>query len=52
MEFTALFLALTVAPLVAWQRPRSLALALFAITFITSVAIYLHHATDRLELSF
>jgi hypothetical protein len=52
MEFTAQFLALTVALLVGWLGPRRLALALFAATFIASVAIYLHHATDRLQLSF
>ena len=52
MEFTALFLGLTVVLLVASLGPRSLALTLFAVTFITSVAIYLHHATDRLQLSF
>jgi hypothetical protein len=52
MEFTALFLALTVVLVVASLGPRSLALVLFAVTFITSLAIYLHHATDRLQLSF
>jgi Family of unknown function (DUF5993) len=52
MEFTAQFLGLTVALLVAWLGPRSLTVALFAATFIISIAIYLHHATDRLPLSF
>jgi hypothetical protein len=52
MEFTALFLGLTVTLLVAWLGPRRVALALFAVTFIASVAIYLHHATDKLQLSF
>jgi Family of unknown function (DUF5993) len=52
MGFTALFLGLTVVLLVASLGPRSLALVLFAITFIASVAIYLHHATDTLQLSF
>jgi len=52
MEFTAQFLGLTVVLLVAWLGPRSLAVALFAATFIISIAIYLHHATDRLPLSF
>jgi hypothetical protein len=52
MEFTALFLGLTIVLLVALRGPRSLALALFAVAFIASVAIYLHHATDKLQLSF
>jgi hypothetical protein len=52
MEFTALFLAITVAMLVAWRGPRSLALALFAAALLVSVATYLHHATDTLKLSF
>jgi Family of unknown function (DUF5993) len=52
MEFTAQFLGLTVILLVAWLGPRSVALALFAASFVISVAIYLHHATDRLQLSF
>ena len=52
MEFTALFLAVTIVMLVAWRGPRALALALFAIVLIASVATYLHHATDTLKLSF
>jgi hypothetical protein len=52
MEFTALFLAVAIVMLVAWRSPRSLALTLFAVTLIASVATYLHHATDTLKLSF
>jgi hypothetical protein len=52
MEFTALFLAVTVAMGVAWRGPRSLALTLFAAVLLLSVATYLHHATDTLNLSF
>jgi len=52
MEFTALFLGLAAVLLVAYFGRRRLALVLFAVTFIASVAIYLHHATDRLQLSF
>ena len=52
MEFTALFLAVTVIMLVAWCGPRTLALALFAAALIASVATYLHHASDALKLSF
>jgi hypothetical protein len=52
MEFTALFLTVTLVMLIAWRGPRALAFAIFAVTFIVSVATYLHHATDVLKLSF
>jgi hypothetical protein len=52
MEFTALFLAASIVMLVAWRGSRSLALTLFAVTLIASIATYLHHATDTLKLSF
>ena len=52
MEFTALFLAVTVVMLLAWRGPRALALTLFAAVLLASVATYLHHATDTLKLSF
>jgi hypothetical protein len=52
MEFTALFLAVTVVMGVAWRGPQSLALTLFAAALLLSVATYLHHATDTLNLSF
>jgi Family of unknown function (DUF5993) len=52
MEFTALFLAVTVVMLAAWLGSRTLALMLFAATLIACVATYLHHATDALKLSF
>ena len=52
MEFTALFTAVTIAMLVAWRGPRTLALALYAAVLIAAVATYLHHATDPLKLSF
>jgi phosphatidylglycerophosphate synthase len=52
MEFSALFLAVTVVMLVAWWGTRTLALALFAATLLASIATYLHHASDVLKLSF
>jgi Family of unknown function (DUF5993) len=52
MEFTVLFLAVTVVMVVAWQGTRMLALALFAATLLAAVATYLHHASDVLKLSF
>jgi hypothetical protein len=52
MEFTALFLAVTIVMLVAWRGSRRLALVLYAAVLIACVATYLHHATDPLKLSF
>jgi hypothetical protein len=52
MEFTALFLAIVIVMVVAWRGSRSLALTLFALVLIASVATFLHHATDALKLSF
>ena len=52
MEFTLLFLAIMIAMLVAWRGPRSVANGVFAVVLIASVATFLHHATDRLNLSF
>ena len=52
MEFTALFVAVTIVMLVAWFGRRSLALALFAVVLAASVATDLPHATDTLKLSF
>jgi Family of unknown function (DUF5993) len=52
MEFSALFLAVTVVMVVAWWGTRMLALALFAATLLASIATYLHHASDVLKLSF
>jgi hypothetical protein len=52
MEFTALFLAVTIVMLIAWRGSRSLALVLTAAVLVACVATYLHHATDTLKLSF
>jgi hypothetical protein len=52
MEFTALFLAITITMLVAWHGSRMLALSLFGAVLIGCVATFLHHATDALKLSF
>ena len=52
MEFTILFLATAIVMLTAWRGPRPLALGLFGAVLIACVAIYLHHATDTLKLSF
>ena len=38
--------------LAAWRGSRPLALGLFAVVMVASLATYLHHATDTLKLSF
>lgn len=52
MEFTALFLGVLVVMTVSWWGSRRLALALFALALVASVATFLYHATDVLKLSF
>jgi Family of unknown function (DUF5993) len=52
MEFTALFLAVTIVMVAAWWGTRTVALALFAATLLACIATYLHHASDALKLSF
>ena len=52
MEFTALFLAITIAMLVAWRGPRPLAIGQFEVILVACLATLLHHATDPLSLSF
>ena len=52
MEFTVLFLCILVVMAASWWGSRRLALALFSIVLVASVATYLHHATDTLKLSF
>lgn len=52
MDQTALFLLFALAMLAGWFGHRVLAVGLFGLTLILSVADYLHHATDKLPLSF
>jgi ABC-type proline/glycine betaine transport system permease subunit len=52
MGFTALFLSVVVVVAVSWWGSRQLALALFTVALIASVATYFYHATDVLTLSF
>ena len=52
MEFTLLFLVLTIAMLAAWHGRRSAALALFGLATLAALAVFKHHATDVLTLSF
>jgi hypothetical protein len=52
MEFTALFLGVTVTMLLAWRGPRTPAMLLAGALLLAAGATYLHHATDVLKLSF
>lgn len=52
MDLMFAFLLATVLLVAAWRGPRLVTLALSAVTFAVTLAIYLHHATDRLALSF
>ena len=52
MEFTLLLLLLTIVMLVAWHGRRTLAVGLFLIATIVAAAVFRHHATDVLNLSF
>ena len=52
MEFSALFLGIVVVMASSWWGSRRLALALFSVLLVASVATFFHHATDALKLSF
>lgn len=52
MAFTALFLLLAVTMVAAWLGPRTLALGLFGLAAASAIALFYHHATDALTLSF
>jgi len=52
MEFTLLFLLLTIVMLVAWHGRRTLAVGLFLFATVLAAAVFRHHATDVLNLSF
>jgi hypothetical protein len=52
MEFAALFLLVLAVIAVSWWGSRRLALALFSIALVASMATFLHHTTDTLNLSF
>jgi hypothetical protein len=52
MDQMVLFLLFGAAMLLGWLGRRTLAMALFGLSLLLSVADYLHHATDKLPLSF
>jgi hypothetical protein len=52
MEFSVLFLSVVAVMGVSWSGSPRLALTLFMVSFVGSLATYLYHATDVLKLSF
>ncbi|HSH26353.1 MAG TPA: DUF5993 family protein [Wenzhouxiangella sp.] len=52
MYIAGVFLILTVTLIAAALASRRLAIALFAVSLAVMIAVYLHHATDTLPLSF
>ena len=52
MIFTLLFVVWTCVLVAAWPATRILAMTLFGAALILSIALFLHHMTDPLTLSF
>jgi hypothetical protein len=52
MIFTLVFLLWTCVLAAAWLAARQTAIAAFAVAFVLSVALFVHHMTDPLTLSF
>jgi Family of unknown function (DUF5993) len=52
MDFTIVFLVFAASLWVAWRREARKAILLFAVGMALTVALYLHHATETLPLSF
>lgn len=51
MVFALTFLMATATMIAAWRASRPLALGLFGATLAAALLIYMHHATDVLQLS-
>lgn len=52
MDQMVLFVLFGAAMVAGWRGSRGAALILFGLSLVLAVAEYLHHATDRLPLSF
>jgi len=52
MDFSVVFLVFAASLWVAWRRSALPAVYLFAIGMVLTAALYLHHASDTLPLSF
>ena len=52
MIFTLLFLMWTAVLAAAWSAPRRMVMAGFAVALLLTTALFVHHMTDPLTLSF
>lgn len=52
MDFAVIFLVFAASLWFAWYRPVPPALVLFGVGMLLTAALYLHHATETLPLSF
>ena len=52
MVFTLIFVVWTCVLVAAWLATRIVALSVFGIALMMSIALFLHHMTDPLTLSF
>jgi hypothetical protein len=52
MDFSVVFLIFAASMWAAWRRPAGPAILLFSIGMMLTIALYLHHATQTLPLSF
>gem|GEM_PF-2436703 len=52
MIFALTFVVWTAVLATAWWGPRRIAMASFAAAFVLTLALFAHHITDPLKLSF
>ena len=52
MNFSAIFLVFAVSMWAVWRRRETTALVFAFIGMALTIALYLHHATENLPLSF
>lgn len=52
MQFIGLYVIWLIVLLSAWKGPRGLTLVLFLVALVLNVALFAHHATTKLNLSF
>ena len=52
MIFTLVFAVWTLVLILAWQAPRPVGVASTLIALVLTLALFVHHITDPLRLSF
>ena len=52
MQFILLYAMWLIVLLSAWRGPRGLTITLFLVASVLNVALFAHHATTKLQLSF